>query len=123
MLIKVGYEIAFESPAPVAMVLMLYLHPSRATKIRKAESLTLAPSLPVSEYLDAFGNRCGRVFAPTGRIVLSNDAIVEDSINLRRSKSGPTRFLSCGEVRFGETWSQKALKDFAPPTRRRLHRE
>jgi len=79
MLIKVGYEIAFESPAPVAMVLMLYLHPSRATTIQKAERLTLAPSVPVSEYFDAFGNRCGRVFAPAGRIVLSNDAIVEDN--------------------------------------------
>jgi transglutaminase-like putative cysteine protease len=78
MLIKLGYEIAFESPAPVAMVLMLYLHPSRATTVRKAERLMLEPSLPVSEYFDAFGNRCGRVFAPAGRIVLSNDAIVED---------------------------------------------
>ena len=61
------------------MVLMLYLHPSRATTIQKAERLTLTPSLPVSEYFDAFGNRCGRVFAPAGRIVLSNDAIVEDN--------------------------------------------
>jgi transglutaminase-like putative cysteine protease len=79
MLIKVGYEIAFELPAPVAMVLMLYLHPSRATTIRKPERMTLAPSLPVSEYFDTFGNRCGRIFAPAGRIVLSNDAIVEDN--------------------------------------------
>ena len=79
MLIKVGYEIAFESPAPVAMVLMLYLHPSRAMTIRKPERLTLAPALPVSEYFDAFGNRCGRVFAPAGGILLSNDAIVEDN--------------------------------------------
>src|ERR1043166_2827036 len=79
MLIKVGYEIAFELPAPVAMVLMLYLHPSRATTIRKPERLILAPSLPVSEYFDTFGNRCGRIFAPAGRIVLSNDAIVEDN--------------------------------------------
>jgi transglutaminase-like putative cysteine protease len=79
MLIKVGYEIAFESPAPVAMVLMLYLHSSRAATVRKAERLVLEPSLPVSEYFDTFGNRCGRVFAPAGRIVLSNDAIVEDA--------------------------------------------
>ncbi len=79
MLIKVGHEIAFDLPVPVAMVLMLYLHPSRAATIRKPEHLTLAPSLPVSEYLDAFGNHCGRVFAPAGRIVLSNEAIVEDN--------------------------------------------
>src|SRR6266436_6683375 len=103
MLIKVGYEIAFESPAPVVMVLMLYLHPSRATTIRKAESLTLAPSLPVSEYLDAFGNRCGRVFAPAGRIVMSNDAIVEDN-RCRRCARRQARPMAPGKT--GPNWSR-----------------
>ena len=79
MLIRVGYEITFDSPAPVPMVLLLYLHPSRETTVRKAERLMLQPSLPVSEYFDAFGNRCGRIYAPSGRIVISNDAIVEDN--------------------------------------------
>jgi transglutaminase-like putative cysteine protease len=79
MLIKVGYEIAFDSPTPAAMVILLYLHPSRAATVKKAERLMLQPSLRVSEYIDAFGNRCGRIFAPAGRIVLSNDAIVGDS--------------------------------------------
>jgi transglutaminase-like putative cysteine protease len=78
MLIKVGYEIAFDLPAPVAIVFLLYIHPSRAAKLAKGERLMLQPTLPVSEYIDGFGNRCGRIFAPTGRIVLSNDVIVED---------------------------------------------
>jgi transglutaminase-like putative cysteine protease len=78
MLIKVGCEITFELPAPVAMVFLLYLHPSRSATVRKAGPLMLHPSLPVSEYIDSFGNRCGRLFAPAGRIVLSNDAVVND---------------------------------------------
>ncbi|MCE9553771.1 MAG: transglutaminase family protein [Planctomycetes bacterium] len=78
MLIRVGYEVAFDSPAPTAMLLMLYLHPSRAPTVRKPECLSVEPTAPVSEYIDSYGNRCGRVFVPAGRVVFRNDAIVED---------------------------------------------
>src|SRR6266851_336480 len=78
MLIRVGFEIAFDSPAPTAMLLTLYLHPSRAPTVRKPEWLKVEPPLAISDYIDAFGNRCGRIFVPAGRAVFSNDAIVED---------------------------------------------
>jgi transglutaminase-like putative cysteine protease len=78
MLIRVGCEIVFSSPEPAAMVLMLYLHPSRAPTIRKAERLAVQPSVAVAEYIDAYGNRCGRLVTPAGRLHLRNDAIVED---------------------------------------------
>jgi transglutaminase-like putative cysteine protease len=78
MLIRVGYEIAFNSPAPTAMLLVLFLHPSRAPTVRKPEWLTTDPPSAISEYIDSFGNRCGRVFVPAGRVVFRNDAIVED---------------------------------------------
>jgi transglutaminase-like putative cysteine protease len=78
MLIKVGCEIVFRSPDPAAMVLMLYLHPSRAPTIRKAEQLEVGPSVAVTEYIDCYGNRCGRILAPAGRLHLRNDAIVDD---------------------------------------------
>ena len=79
MLIRVGYEIAFRFPQPTAMVVMLYVHPSRASTIRQAERLEVEPRVPISEYVDGFGNRCGRLFLPPGRVVLCNDATVEDS--------------------------------------------
>jgi transglutaminase-like putative cysteine protease len=78
MLIRVGCEIEFNLPEPAAMMLMLYLHPSRAPTIRKAEQLAVRPAVPVTEYIDVYGNRCGRLLAPAGRLYLSNDAIVED---------------------------------------------
>jgi transglutaminase-like putative cysteine protease len=78
MLIRVGYEISFNSPAPTAMLLVLFLHPSRAPTVRKPEWLTTDPPSAISEYIDSFGNRCGRVFVPAGRVVFRNDAIVED---------------------------------------------
>ena len=78
MLIRVGFEVAFNSPAPTAMLLTLYLHPSRAPTVRKPEQLKVEPPVATSEYIDSFGNRCGRVIVPAGRVVFSNDAIVED---------------------------------------------
>ena len=78
MLIRVGYEIGFDLSQPTATLMMLYVHPSRASSIREPERLEVEPDVPVSEYIDSFGNRCGRLFAPAGRLVLRNDAIVED---------------------------------------------
>lgn len=79
MLIRIGYEIVFDSPAPVPMILMLYTHPSRASTLKKPEQLRLDPEISVQEFTDSFGNLCGRIVAPAGHLKLYNDAIVEDS--------------------------------------------
>lgn len=79
MLLRVGYEMAFSFPQPTAMILMLHVHPSRAAMIRKPERLEVEPWVPVSDYIDCFGNRCSRLVAPSGRVVFRNDAIVEAS--------------------------------------------
>lgn len=78
MLIKVGYEISFVSPKPAPMVVMLYLHPSRELTTRKPDRLEVSPRVPVHEYFDLYGNRCGRLVAPAGRVVFRNEALVED---------------------------------------------
>lgn len=78
MLIKVGYEIAFVSPQPAPMVVMLYLHPTRELTTRRPDRLEVTPRLPVTEYYDLYGNRCGRLVAPAGRVVFRNEALVED---------------------------------------------
>lgn len=79
MLIRVGYEISLTFLQPTATVLMLYLHPSRTATVRKPECLQIEPWTPLTEYLDLYGNRCGRILAPSGRVVFRNNAIVEDS--------------------------------------------
>lgn len=78
MLIQVGYEIAFESPQPAPMLTMLYLHPSREMTTKQPDRLVVTPRVPIFEYYDLFGNRCGRLVAPAGRIVFRNQALVED---------------------------------------------
>jgi transglutaminase-like putative cysteine protease len=79
LLIQVGYEIEFLFPQPTAMVLLLYLHPDHDPQIRVPENLIIEPAVPVSIYLDSYGNRCGRVFVPGGRVVFRNHAVVEDN--------------------------------------------
>ena len=78
MLINVGHEIAFVFPEPTALIVMLYLHPSRDASIEKPEHLEVDPAVAIREYIDSYGNRCGRVVAPGGRVVFRNDAIVAD---------------------------------------------
>ena len=79
MLIRVGYDMALHFPQSTAMVLMLSLHPSRASTIRQPERLEVQPDVAVAEFIDTFGNRCSRVFVPAGRVMLHNEAIVEDT--------------------------------------------
>jgi len=79
MLIRVGYDIIFEHPAPTPLIVMLYLHPSRVPSIRRGEYLLVEPQVQVSHYTDSFGNRCGRLLAPAGRIQFWNDAVIEDA--------------------------------------------
>ena len=78
MLIKVGFEIAFVFPEPTAMLLMLYLHPTRLPTVRVPEHLRVEPWVTVPDFFDSHGNRCGRAVVPAGRVVFRNSAVVED---------------------------------------------
>ena len=79
MLIRIGFEISFNVPAPVPILLVLSTHPDRAPSIRRPGGLRIEPFVPVEEFLDSFGNRCGRLVAPAGQVTLWDDAVVEDS--------------------------------------------
>lgn len=79
MLIRLGYDIQFELPAPVAIVAILNVHPSRTADLREPDVLRLEPSVPVQKYTDSFGNVCCRFVAPEGTLRLSNSALIEDS--------------------------------------------
>ena len=78
MKIRLGYDIVFELRAHTPMLLMLYTHPSRAGDLLKPDHMSLEPSLPVQDYIDTFGNRCGRIVAPPGRLRLFSDNQISD---------------------------------------------
>jgi transglutaminase-like putative cysteine protease len=79
LLIRLAYDIQFNIPAPVAMVALLNVHPSRAADLLEPDELQTEPKLEVSHYIDSFGNRCARFVAPAGKLRLSSTTLVRDS--------------------------------------------
>ncbi len=76
--IRIGYDLIYECPQPVPMLLMLNVHPSRLPDLVVPDHLVTDPETPVRRYLDAFGNRCARLVAPSGRMRLSAEGAVAD---------------------------------------------
>ena len=79
MRIRIGYDIALGLSNPTAIVFLLRVHSSRESTLVGAENFRIEPELEVEDYLDVFGNRCGRVNAPAGIIRFLNHAIVRDT--------------------------------------------
>ena len=79
MLIRLGYDIQFDIPAEVAMVALLNIHPSRVHDLVEPDELRIEPDIPVTSYIDSYGNRCTRFVAPPGRLRLSNSTLISDS--------------------------------------------
>jgi transglutaminase-like putative cysteine protease len=79
MRIQTGFEIVYDCPAPVPMLLMLSVHPSRRDDLETPDWLRTEPALDVRQYLDGYGNICSRVLAPAGRLTLSADFIIRDT--------------------------------------------
>ena len=72
MHLRLGYDIRFELPFPIALIAMLHVHPSCDSSLLLPDTLRTDPSIPVREYIDSFGNRCSRIYAPAGSLRLYN---------------------------------------------------
>jgi hypothetical protein len=83
--IRAGYELIYQFPQPTPMILALNIHHSRAADLLRPDHLMTDPSVPVSAYRDEFQNWCSRLVAPAGRIRLSADAVVQDSVAPERT--------------------------------------
>ena len=79
MRIRTGFEITYDCPTPVPMMLTLSVHPSRQDDLETPDWVQTNPMLDVRQYIDAFGNICSRVLAPAGRLVISSDFVIRDS--------------------------------------------
>ena len=60
-------------------MLVLNIHYSRASDIVEVDYPTTFPSIPVSAYIDSFGNWCTRIVAPSGQLRIVSTAVVRDS--------------------------------------------
>jgi transglutaminase-like putative cysteine protease len=79
MILRVGYDIQFEIPSPVAMVALLNVHPSRVADLHTHDEVSVEPAAQMESYIDSFGNRCARFVAQAGTLRLSNSTLIYDS--------------------------------------------
>ena len=79
MLIRLGFDIQFEIPSPVAMVALFHVHQNRRADLREPDEPQITPTVPIHEFQDSFGNVCSRFVAPAGRLQLYNSTLIEDS--------------------------------------------
>ncbi|GGC42381.1 hypothetical protein GCM10011504_21020 [Siccirubricoccus deserti] len=78
MRISAGCQITYDCLQPTPMLLMISPHPSRLPVLVGPHETRFDPPIPARDYLDGFGNRCTRIIAPIGRLVISIRLVVED---------------------------------------------
>jgi transglutaminase-like putative cysteine protease len=79
MKIRLGYDIAFETPREVVVVALLHVHPTRVPDLLEPDVLHTNEGVARDEYVDSFGNRCTRLVAPAGELELRASTLIEDS--------------------------------------------
>jgi transglutaminase-like putative cysteine protease len=78
MLIRAGYDIAFEADHPTPLLASLSIHPSRNRDLHSVQRITTFPEVPMYDYIDGFGNVCTRLIMPAGGITLSCSFTIDD---------------------------------------------
>ncbi len=78
MLIRYGYELAFECPRPTLMVCLLDAHEDRAHHIVYDSGFATQPAISSSTYQDSFGNQVRKFMAPAGLLTVHRDSIIKD---------------------------------------------
>jgi transglutaminase-like putative cysteine protease len=97
MLIRIGYDIELAVATPMALVYLLRVHPSRRDDLVAPENVQVSGGLVSEEYIDTFGNHCGRLNVPVGMatVRITNDALIRDSgeldvVNAEARQHDPT---------------------------------
>ncbi len=79
MKIRTGFDIEYDCPNPVPMLLVLSVHPSRMPDVQGTHTITFSPPIESHDYHDSFGNIVTRIRAPAGKLKISADFVVHDS--------------------------------------------
>ena len=79
MKIRIGYDMVYECPQPVPMILMLNTHYSRASDVVVPDHVCTDPAVPLIAYRDGFGNWCSRIVAPAGETRIIAEGILRDT--------------------------------------------
>ncbi len=79
MMIRGGFNLAFDCIDYTPMLLMVHVRPERQPVFVQPHTFTLYPQIPFTTYVDGFGNICARLIAPPGRLSLWNRFVITDS--------------------------------------------
>jgi transglutaminase-like putative cysteine protease len=79
MLIRLGYELAYEFAQATPVILNLNVHYSRTSDLVRPDTIVTDPAVPLAMYRDSFGNWCTRTIAPAGAFRITADALIRDS--------------------------------------------
>ena len=81
MHIKIGFDIELAITSPMALLYLLHVHPSRRADLVQPDIVTIEPIFLADEYVDVFGNQCGRVNAQAGvsQVRFYSEAVIQDS--------------------------------------------
>ena len=79
MLIRAGFEIAYDCPQPTPMLLVLSIHPSRMRDLQTPQEIAYSSDVKPESYIDGFGNVCTRIVAPPGVLTISTDFVISDT--------------------------------------------
>jgi len=78
VLIRLGYDLRFELPAPTVMTTLLHVHPSRCADLRQPDILQVEPFVTTEFFHDLFGNQATRLQLPAGQARLHCRTLIED---------------------------------------------
>jgi transglutaminase-like putative cysteine protease len=78
MLIKGGYNLAYECLDYTPMVLSIHIRPEDSVNLVEPETFTLFPETGYENYIDGYGNKCTRLIAPPGRFSIWNRFVMAD---------------------------------------------
>jgi transglutaminase-like putative cysteine protease len=79
MKIRAGFELVYQCPGPVTMLMAINVHRSRLHDLLTPAEIRFSPGVQSRFYEDSFGNFCTLVRAPAGRLVISTDFVIADS--------------------------------------------
>ena len=79
MLIRAGYEITFDCPAPTPMTLLLSVRPERVPDLITSQRIETSCPTPLHAFTDLYGNNAHRLQAPAGITTFRGDFVIEDT--------------------------------------------
>jgi len=79
MLISFGFDISLRVAVDTTILYYLKVHPSHDSGQLCPEDFHIEPKTESEEFLDSFGNRCGRIHVPAGVVRFTDSGLYRDS--------------------------------------------